>query len=417
MEQKTLILLCDNYPLSAREFFIDDEMRVIAPKFDKVLIYTASVDTRENLNRFVPDNAEVIQFSRHQLESNKLKSFSYVIKPMYVTELFFALKTLPIKYWLSVIKIMYVEIHRAANLKKNLVGLCKVKNLNPSDCVFYSYWHDYKALMLAMLRKENESLKCVARAHRWDVFADKNLIPYLPFKSFIINNLSQTYSISDAGKTYFEQYLNRNLDSKVTVSRLGKFNMHIPVFKKNTENFIICSCSNINPMKRVHLIVSILSKMKIQNIKWIHFGEGYEESKKLILNTIQSQYPTLNYELKGMVSNEKVLDYYSQNYIDLFINVSDNEGIPVSIMEAMSAGIPVVATNVGGTSEIVNEKNGYLIEENFDPYKVAQIVDNHLRLPLMMLEKIRFEAYSTWKNNYDAASNYSVFYEKIMNLK
>ena len=36
--KKTLILLCDNYPLSAGEFFIDDEMRVIAPQFEKVIV-------------------------------------------------------------------------------------------------------------------------------------------------------------------------------------------------------------------------------------------------------------------------------------------------------------------------------------------------------------------------------------------
>ena len=38
MKQKTLILLCDNYPLSAREFFIDDEMRVIAQRVEKELL-------------------------------------------------------------------------------------------------------------------------------------------------------------------------------------------------------------------------------------------------------------------------------------------------------------------------------------------------------------------------------------------
>jgi len=336
---------------------------------------------------------------------------------VFVAELFFALRNLPVKYWLSAVKIMYVEIHRATNLKKDIVGLCKAKNLTPSDCVFYSYWHDYKALALALFRKENQSLKCVARAHRWDVFADKNAIPYLPFKSFIINNLSQTYSISDAGKIYFEQYLNRKLDDKVTVSRLGKFNARFPAFKKNTDDFIICSCSNINPMKRLHLIVEILSKMRTRSVKWIHFGEGYEESKKIIFHTIQSQYPNLNYELKGMVSNEKVLDYYSQNYIDIFINVSDNEGIPVSIMEAMSAGIPVVATNVGGTSEIVNEKNGYLIDVDFDANVVAEMIDNHLKSPLMKQEEYRLEAYNTWKDKYDATNNYSQFSEKIMNLK
>ena len=117
-----------------------------------------------------------------------------------------------------------------------------------------------------------------------------------------------------------------------------------------------------------------------------------------------------------MVSNEKILEYYSQNYVDLFINVSDNEGIPVSIMEAMSAGIPVVATDVGGTSEIVNEKNGYLIDVDFDPKKVAEIIDKYLNSSLVAQEEFRYEAYNTWKRNYDAASNYSNFAEIILNL-
>lgn len=411
MEQKTLILLCDNYPLSAREFFIDDEMRVIAPKFDKVLIYTASVDTRENLNRFVPDNAEVIQFSRHQLESNKLKSFSYVIKPMYVTELFFALKTLPIKYWLSVIKIMYVEIHRAANLKKNLVGLCKVKNLNPSDCVFYSYWHDYKALALAMLRKDDQSIKCVARAHRWDVFADKNAIPYLPFKSFIISNLLQTYSISDAGKIYFEQYLNRKLDDKVTVSRLGKFNDRQPNMDKHPDSVLICSCSDIRADKRIDKIIDVLSLLKCQNVKWVHIGD--DNLRTMIEQYAKEKLQNVEYEFFGMISNSTLLDFYSANYVDLFINLSTSEGIPVSIMEALSAGIPIVATNVGGTPEIVNQQNGFLVDADFKVEDVAKIVDDYLTMPIDIHRKYRMNAYNFWKENYEARKNYGAFGELI----
>lgn len=165
MNKKTLILLCDNYPLSAREFFIDDEMRVIAPKLNKVLIYTASSGSGDNLNRFVPDNAEVVSFSRQKFEAGKLKSIFRIFTPMFIAEFFFALKKLPMKYWLSAFKIMYVDMHRATNLKKELVSLCKEKNIDMSDSVFYSYWHDYKALALALMRRKNGSLRCVARAH------------------------------------------------------------------------------------------------------------------------------------------------------------------------------------------------------------------------------------------------------------
>ena len=412
MKQKTLILLCDNYPLSAREFFIDDEMRVIALKFDKVLIYTASADSGENLNRFVPANAEIVSFSRQKLESGKLKSIFRIFKPMFVAELFFALRNLPVKYWLSAVKIMYVEIHRAANLKKDLDGLCKAKNLNPSDCVFYSYWHDYKALALAMLRKDDQSIKCVARAHGWDNFADRHTLPYLPYKSFIINNLSQTYSISDAGKFYFEQYLNRKLDDKVTVSRLGKFNDRQPNMDKQPNSVLICSCSNLIPVKQVDKIIEVISHLQTKNIRWVHFGDGPLRSE--LEQSAQEKLPNVQYEFRGIVANDKILDFYAENHVDLFINLSASEGIPVSIMEALSAGIPVVATNVGGTAEAVNNKKGFLIPADFDCNNVAEVIDNYLNSPISKQNIYRQNAYDFWKENYEAGKNYGEFLRCVL---
>ena len=412
MKNKTLILLCDNYPLSAREFFIDDEMRVIAPKFDKVLIYNASADSGENLNRFVPANAEIVSFSRQKLESGKLKSIFRIFKPMFVAELFFALRNLPVKYWLSAVKIMYVEIHRAANLKKDLVGLCKAKNLNPSDCVFYSYWHDYKALALTMLRKYGQSIKCVARAHGWDNFADRHTPPYLPFKSFIIKNLSQTYSISNAGKFYFEQYLNRKLDDKVTVSRLGKFNDRQPNMDKQPDSVLVCSCSNLIPVKQVDKIIEVISRLQTKNIRWVHFGDGplRADLEAMAANKLQN----VEFEFRGIVANDRILDFYAENHVDFFINLSASEGIPVSIMEALSAGIPVVATNVGGTSEAVNDKNGFLIPAEFDCGNVAGIIDNYLNSPNSDQNVYRQNAYDFWKENYEAGKNYGEFLRCVL---
>jgi glycosyltransferase involved in cell wall biosynthesis len=412
MIQKTLILLCDNYPLSAREFFIDDEMRVIAPKFDTVLIYTASADSGENLNRFVPANAEIVSFSRQKLESGKMKSIFRTFKPMFVAELFFAFRNLPVKYWLSAIKIMYVEIHRATNLKKDLLGLCKAKNLNPSDCVFYSYWHDYKALVLAMLRKDDQSIKCVARAHGWDNFADRHTPPYLPYKSFIINNLSQTYSISDAGKFYFEQYLNRKLDDKVTVSRLGKFNDRQPNMDKQPNSVLICSCSNLIPVKQVDKIIEVISHLQTKNIRWVHFGDGplRAELEAMAASKLQN----VEFEFRGIVANDRILDFYAENHVDLFINLSASEGIPVSIMEALSAGIPALATNVGGIAEAVNSKNGFLIPADFVCRNVAQIIDNYLNSPISEQNTYRQNAYDFWKENYEAGKNYGEFLRCVL---
>ena len=115
----------------------------------------------------------------------------------------------------------------------------------------------------------------------------------------------------------------------------------------------------------------------------------------------------------GIVNNNLILDFYSENYIDLFINVSETEGIPVSIMEAQSAGIPVLATNVGGTSEIVNNKNGFLIDKSFEVVSVANMIKKYLKSNDEIICEKRNYAYQNWKLNYNAHINYTEFYKNI----
>ena len=61
----------------------------------------------------------------------------------------------------------------------------------------------------------------------------------------------------------------------------------------------------------------------------------------------------------GAVRNPE--KYYSVS--DMFIMASENEGMPLSIIEAMSCGVPVVAVNRGGMPEIVSDGDtGYIAE-------------------------------------------------------
>jgi len=154
--------------------------------------------------------------------------------------------------------------------------------------------------------------------------------------------------------------------------------------------------------------------LKLQEIRWIHIGDGIlrKETEQYAQKTI----PHINVEFKGYISNEELLDLYASNYIDLFMNVSESEGIPVSIMEALSAGIPVVGTNVGGSSEIVSKEVGFLVEKDFYIVEVAAMIEQFLCASSPQIESTRLNAYNYWKQHYHAQKNYSEFAENITKL-
>ena len=98
-------------------------------------------------------------------------------------------------------------------------------------------------------------------------------------------------------------------------------------------------------------------KEETKHIKFHLAGEGPERSK---LQAIIQQY-NLNetFVLKGHVEN--MPPFYRS--LDLYLNTSVHEGIPMSILEAMAHGLPVVAPDVGGIGEVVdNGEDGCLID-------------------------------------------------------
>ena len=83
----------------------------------------------------------------------------------------------------------------------------------------------------------------------------------------------------------------------------------------------------------------------------------------MIKSSTENLEENISVKLLGKVNNNDILNFYSITPVNLFINLSESEGIPVSIMEAISFSIPIIATDVGGVSEIVTEETDcYLIK-------------------------------------------------------
>ncbi len=97
-------------------------------------------------------------------------------------------------------------------------------------------------------------------------------------------------------------------------------------------------------------------------------GPDFEEVKEKIVQLgIQK-----NFRLTGFVSDEDLPLYY--NAADFFVLPSKSgEGLPLVALEAMACGVPVISTNVGGISEIMNEDYGKLVPPN-SPESLADAI-------------------------------------------
>jgi glycosyltransferase involved in cell wall biosynthesis len=109
---------------------------------------------------------------------------------------------------------------------------------------------------------------------------------------------------------------------------------------------------------------------KNPNLVFIAVGKGpdFEEVKRQIERLGLQR----NFRFTGFVADDDLPFYY--NVADFFVLPSKSgEGLPLVALEAMACGLPVIATNVGGTSEVMDEKYGQLVPPN-SPDSLAKAI-------------------------------------------
>jgi glycosyltransferase involved in cell wall biosynthesis len=403
--QKELILITNRYPFYPGEEFLKLELDFLCEKFLKVhIIPVNSAD--HSKKRELPANSVI-----HLIPSfQKKNTFSFkmsAVRDEQGRKWFLNEGTLARKFGINGFGKLMSWTANAVHLR-NYIQEKIIKDHNPSKFVVYSYWLSL-APGVGLLKERYPDIYAISRGHGGDIYDYRHSPPFLPYKHKVINKLDKLFLISQNGAEYLaEQAGGRN--SNVEVARLGTRKPDGLSQGSSDGVFRIISCSYVVPVKRLELLVKSLAECK-SRIHWTHIGggPGLNELEGLAKGLPQN----ITYEFTGNMANDEIVPYYLKNPVDFFINVSSSEGIPVSIMEAFSCGIPAVATDVGGTGELVNETNGELIPSNFEIDELTKLLDNQSRLPLDKREVYRKAAFQTWNEKYNAEKNYSDFAAKI----
>jgi glycosyltransferase involved in cell wall biosynthesis len=119
--------------------------------------------------------------------------------------------------------------------------------------------------------------------------------------------------------------------------------------------------------------------------------------------------PHIQWELAGHVPNEAVLDFYRTNHVSLFVSLSSSEGLPVSMMEAISFGIPIMGCRVNGVPEIVVDGlTGLLLDVEPDEREATRRLQQALDSSFDR-RKIR----EFFMSRFEAEKNYSSFSQAL----
>ncbi len=409
--KERLFLFTKQFPYGNMEQYIAHEIPYLAGCFDEIiLVPTDLFDFHSQQRRNLPQNVSVLEINKYiELHrTSRLNTLWATIK-FVVFELFHS------QSFLSTLKRIkkhfgyFLHIYAMSNVFTKLIN----EKYAHSKNYYYSYWLYHAIVMLAILKEKGIVEKIIARGHALDLYnEDWDTLPKIPphvFQQLKFYSADKIFVISKHGLNYCKKKY-PNLSQKFELAYLGVPDNGLNPAPSPSDTFTIVSVSHLSSNKRMRYMTKILQQLSFP-VQWFHFGDG--EEKKIILSELPHLNKNIKIHLVGHESNEEIMQFFKSQPINLFINLSYIEGLPVSLMEAASFGIPLIATDVYGSPEIVIPNNtGFLVPRNFTIEELSKIISElHHNYELQI--KLRKGAREHYLKYFNAPTNYSQFAENI----
>lgn len=402
-----LLLLARRFPFNhgevAAESYLETEIGFLAPYFDEVLAVGTEAAEDDKPTCELPKNVIPLALGCGASKVDKAKlavlgAVYTVAAPDPVKEAF---ATDSVENAVQLLFRGYFIARAYRKFERLQAGLAQI-GFEPTHV--YSFWLYDTALVALWAKRAYLCAGAVARAHGYDLYRDRTRMNYLPFRHLLLAGLDAVLSCSEDGRAHIERNWPGHSD-RLSVSYLGTRELPDRSGDSKGEPFRVVSCSRVVDVKRVPLIAEAMRLLDAEGARlvWTHYGDGPELQD---VREICSHFSSIQVELPGGVSNAELLERYGSEHIDLFVNVSESEGLPISIMEACGVGVPILATDVGGVREIVRDgENGILLDPNPTPEMVADAIGRAMGMGTERTAGMRRASRAVWSENFRTSSN------------
>ena len=421
--KRCLIVLTRKYPYSYGEPSLDDEFRHHQPYYEKMIVLAQDIGkgaatTRNPIPAVTYFNTATASRAAGRA-LDKLRCFRFYLRRTQAVKSDRArVRFRPVRRYF-----LYSFEERCSRMIREAKDtLCQFDWSGYDRIVLYSYWFFANARAAVgiaeyLKTKTEAEIVVVSRAHRYDLYENRNRLHYLPEREYLLQNVEAVYACSLDGGAYLRGnhplFADKIKTAYVGTTDYGRCEL------PPGEGFHIVSCCRIVPMKRLELLIAALRQVSRGKIHWTCIGGGIEGDayfQRVKTEACQALdgHPNVSYTFTGALPHDEVLQYYRDHRVDAFVNVSESEGLPAVLMEAGSFGIPLVATNVGGTAEIVhNGQNGYLLAADFAPSTLAAMLMELAETAPADLDAMRSRSREIWCGQFNSSVNYAAFANEL----
>jgi len=400
MQNRKIVIITTGFPFGVGEKFLESEIETISGSFE-IDILPMNVN---KIKRKLPRNVKVNIDCR--LNKSLIRTLYYFIKALFSMDLIEEIKNRKDKINLRNLKRIVGYIGRGLELSDAIEKYYKNEFIK-DNIILYSHWFLEGAYAASILRKK-WNCKVFARAHGVDVWDNVSVYGIVPVRKETLQYITKVFVCSREGCDFLKSKHSVYFD-KFEVNYLGTKDYGEKVKTPRMEKFVIATCARMVPLKRIDLLINALKLFKVIEIEWYHFGDGPERVN--IESMIKTLPSNVKPHLLGNVDHDTLMTFYSTNTVHLFVNTSTTEGLPVSIMEAISFGIPVIATNVGGTKEIVSNYNGFLVDSNCKTELLARKIEAIFRMDDEDYLDMCNNSRHIWETKFSGQKNYPEFYK------
>ena len=299
-------------------------------------------------------------------------------------------------------KINNFQIHSNSlkiKMKRKYNYLINSKNINNADIVFFNPSLVQNAInRYIYLNKRLNHNNAVTFIHGWDLNYQKKINKSRSLKNSILKSFNKSKLIfvlaNQFRKTLINWGVNKNkiqvTQTMVDDNLLSNFDKTDILHKQKLDNINILFLSRLEEVKGIYESIKAFKILtqKYDNLHLHIAGTGKEEGT---VENICKDIDNITYH--GFVQGDNKKNLFAKSNIYL-LPTNHGEGCPISLLEAISFGIPSITTPVGGIKDFfIDNKMGEIIDDN-SPDKIIQAIDN------LLSDKDKLKEISLFNYNY-----------------